>query len=63
MRALALAVAFFTVSGCATSPDEAAADRFESCMDSTLGSVGPFTYGSQDARLKAAEICKQVISK
>ncbi len=63
MRVCALALAILIVSGCASSPDEDAADRFESCMDSTLGSVGPFTYGSQEARLKAAEICKDVMSK
>jgi len=41
---------------------EAASDRFEDCMHSTLASVGPFTYGGRDARLKAAEICKDVMT-
>lgn len=40
---------------------EAATERFEACMDRTLASVGPFRFGSQEARLKAAEICKDVM--
>ncbi|MFC4307568.1 hypothetical protein ACFPN2_00600 [Steroidobacter flavus] len=56
-----------TLSGCATTPEEkaaeAATDRFEACMDRTLASVGPFTYGSQEARLKAAEICRDVMKQ
>ena len=42
---------------------EAATDRFESCMDSTLSSFGPFRFGTQEARLKAAEICKDVMKQ
>ncbi|HEY4368533.1 MAG TPA: hypothetical protein VGN07_14950 [Steroidobacteraceae bacterium] len=42
---------------------EAATERFESCMDSTLSSFGPFRFGSQEARLKAAEICKDVMKQ
>lgn len=30
-------------------------------MDSKLASFGPFRFGSQDARLKAAEIRKEVM--
>jgi hypothetical protein len=40
---------------------EAASDRFDDCMRSTLASVGPFTYGGRDSRLRAAEICKDVM--
>lgn len=42
---------------------EAATDRFETCMDSTLSSFGPFRFGTQEARLKAAEICKDVMKQ
>lgn len=60
MRAF-IAAGMFLLAGCASTPEEAATDRFESCMDSTLASFGPFRFGSQEARLKAAEICKDVM--
>jgi hypothetical protein len=41
---------------------EEASDRFEDCMHSTLGSVGPFTFAGPEARLKAAQICKDVMT-
>ena len=49
------------LAGCASTPEEAATERFEACMDRTLASFGPFRFGSQEARLKAAEICKDVM--
>jgi hypothetical protein len=64
------------VAGCSTSApklpfvrekspqevaQEAATERFETCMDSTLASFGPFRFGRPEARLKAAEICKDVM--
>jgi hypothetical protein len=62
-----IVIAVAALSGCATRPEEraaeAATDRFEACMDRTLASVGPFTYGSQEARLKAAEICRDVMKQ
>jgi hypothetical protein len=42
---------------------KAATHRFETCMDSTLSSFGPFSFGTQEARLKAAEICKDVMKQ
>ena len=67
LRVVTLAAILTLVAGCATSPEqaanEAATDRFESCMDSTLASFGPFRFGSQEARLKAAEICKDVMKQ
>lgn len=64
MRAL-IAAGLILLTGCASTPEqsaqEAATDRFESCMDSTLSSFGPFRFGTQEARLKAAEICKEVM--
>jgi hypothetical protein len=66
-RAAFVIAAFTALTGCATTPEQAAAeaatDRFESCMDRTLGSFGPFQFGTQDARLKAAEICKDVMKQ
>jgi hypothetical protein len=32
-------------------------------MDSTLASFGPISFATQDARLKAAEICKDVMKQ
>jgi uncharacterized protein YcfL len=61
MRALIIVAGMFLLVGCASTPKEAATDRFESCMDSTLASFGPFRFGTQEARLKAAEICKDVM--
>ncbi|HEY6641898.1 hypothetical protein [Povalibacter sp.] len=53
------------LAGCASSPEqaahEAATDRFETCMDNTLASFGPFRFGTQESRLKAAEICRDVM--
>jgi hypothetical protein len=37
--------------------------RFETCMDSTLASFGPISFATQEARLKAAEICKDVMKQ
>jgi hypothetical protein len=37
------------------------ADTARHIHDRTLASFGPFRFGSQEARLKAAEICKDVM--
>lgn len=42
---------------------KAATARFETCMDSTVAHVGPIHFATQDARLKAAEICKDVMKQ
>lgn len=67
MKALATIAVLAMLAGCVSTPEqaaqEAASDRFEDCMTSTLGSVGPFTFGGQEARLKAAEICKEVMQQ
>jgi hypothetical protein len=42
---------------------KAATRRFEKCMDSTLTSFGPISFATQEARLKAAEICKDVMKQ
>jgi hypothetical protein len=62
LRAITLAW-LAALAGCASTPEQAATDRFESCMDSTLASFGPFRFGTQEARLKAAEICKDVMKQ
>ncbi len=60
MRGLILIAAIVTCAGCATVADTIARhqeqERFESCMQMTLGKFGDFK--SQDARLKAAELCQ-----
>lgn len=60
MRKL-LVIGLLMLTGCATTPDEAATERFETCMDRTLATFGPFRFGGPEARLKAAEICKEVM--
>lgn len=77
-KALICSIALLSTAGCSLIPpsspeqaearrqaaaEEAATERFESCMDSTLASFGPFRFGGQDARLKAAEICKDVMQQ
>lgn len=61
MRGLIIAIAVSSCVGCATVADTIARhqeqERFESCMQMTLGKFGDFK--SQDARLKAAELCQQ----
>ena len=42
---------------------KAATRRFETCMDSTLASFGPISFATQEARRKAAEICKDVMKQ
>lgn len=67
MRRIIVIALVGVLSGCASTPEEraaeAATDRFEACMDRTLASVGPITYGSQETRLKAAEICRDVMKQ
>jgi hypothetical protein len=73
-----LAIVLIALGGCANMREKSAQEqeadaqvkaqkaatrRFETCMDSTLSSFGPFTFATQDARLKAAEICKDVMKQ
>lgn len=68
MRVIVAILLIALVTSCATSdPQEkaqkAATRRFETCMDSTVASFGPFSFATQEARLKAAEICKDVMKQ
>ncbi len=52
-------------AGCASTPDtpqELATQRFQKCMDATLPSFGPVQIATADQRLKAAEVCKSVMT-
>lgn len=60
---LTFAILLICLSGCVTSrtPEQEATRRFDNCMDSTVASVGPFSFATQDQRLKAAAVCKDVM--
>jgi len=65
MRTLATMAAALLISGCASTPDspeKLATKRFNDCMDSTLPSFGPLKIATADQRIKAAEVCKGVMS-
>jgi hypothetical protein len=59
------AIALIALTGCVTdrTPEAQATRRFNDCMDSTLASFGPISFATQDARLKAAEICRDVMKQ
>jgi hypothetical protein len=64
MRLLAtVAAAALLISGCASTPEQLATKRFDDCMDATLPSFGPVKIATADQRLKAAEVCKGVMSQ
>ena len=70
-----VAAAALLISACASTPDrpvspeqlqqqreEQATKRFDDCMDATLPSFGPVKIATADQRIKAAEVCKTVMS-
>jgi PBP1b-binding outer membrane lipoprotein LpoB len=64
MRLLAtVAAAALLISGCASTPEQRATKRFDDCMDATLPSFGPLKIATADQRIKAAEVCKGVMSQ
>jgi len=67
MRLLAAVAAavLLVISGCASTPEQPeklATKRFDDCMDATLPSFGPLKIATADQRIKAAEVCKSVMS-
>jgi len=71
MRLLAtLVTTALLIAGCASTPDtpqqeaqELATDRFEKCMEDTVPKFFIFKIATADQRLKAAEVCKGVMSQ
>jgi hypothetical protein len=61
MRFLTAATLLF-LCACSSTPEQQATDRFEKCMDATLPSFGPVKVATADQRIRAAEVCKSVMS-
>jgi hypothetical protein len=54
-----IAFAMLVLVGCATTPEQLATQRFESCMQQTIGPFGIFA--GIEARRQAAETCKSLV--
>lgn len=75
MRLLATIAATLFICACASTPErrpdeaelqqqreELATKRFNDCMDATLPKFVIFKIATADQRIKAAEVCKSVMS-
>jgi uncharacterized lipoprotein YajG len=70
MRILTLLTATLAIAACTSTPQkeesrqqELATERFEKCMDATLPTFVHVTIATADQRLRAAEVCKSVMSQ
>jgi hypothetical protein len=75
MRLLATVAVALVIAACASTPErpaspeelqqqreELATKRFDECMEATLPKFVLFHVATADQRLKAAEVCKSVMS-